>query len=154
MLSNQEPTAITDILHQTDAALYSIQLHIQRLQKIRQIVKNNLPTPLASRIQVLNWQRGTLSLGCEQAAIVSRLRFMIPQLRDQLRQYSEFYGLTAIEYKVLSPAPRLIKPKQRYQRQMSAQVEGSLRQLAASVEDKKLQAALQRLARHSQSLQD
>jgi hypothetical protein len=115
-----------------------------------------LPEDVAPHCEVANIQNGILILHCENAAWATKLRFHVPTLPSRLRQLADFVSVQDIRVRV---APNLTHAAGTLEAPADSKSPAdfappkppdasSLRDLAETLEEGSLKAALERLARH------
>ena len=84
---------IRDCLSKQFTKLYQ---QAQDTQHLTDIIRQYLPDILREHCYVLHMQRGCLTLGTPDATWATQLRYLLPQLRDQLRQEQQWHHLVSI----------------------------------------------------------
>jgi len=110
-------------------------------------LQEHLPEPLNRHCTVANIQNDSLVLLTDSPVWSSRLRFHAPALLRELERRHAMH-LTKVLIRI-SPPEQARPVAVSHKPQMSATTAGLLRQVAASLSDPALGAALYRLARHS-----
>lgn len=77
----------------------------QNLNELTAIVKHYLPEFLHLHCRVTSFQNGCLILVTSNAAWASQLRYVLPDLRDQLRAEEKWYQLTSIKIVINTDSP-------------------------------------------------
>jgi len=100
-----------------------------------------------------NFSDGILVLLTDSPAWISRLRYQIPSLLNQLQQLPEFTGLIQIKLRI---QPKYVERKKRHlhREPISAIAASCLSTLADSVEDNDLETVLRQLASRSKTNHD
>lgn len=75
------------------------------LQTLAPLLTKTLPETLASHCQLANYRQGRLIIAVSNQAIATRLRFILPDLRQQLRKHQAFAGLVGIDFYITKPSP-------------------------------------------------
>lgn len=147
-MSDQRPRAITELLNANTSAFSKLQLRAQQLHAIQSLLPGAAGEPLASQLQVANYQRGQLLLHVSSGSWLQRARFARGQLLQALRQ-AGLTDLRSLEMVVRPrPAPIATTPPPLYQRTISEQSGTLLHRLGEQLGGE-LGAAVERLARLS-----
>ncbi len=140
---------LSSMLQENDAPIAKLFRHCRLLQSLDEIIQQCLPAELAAHCRVLNYSGNRLILQTDSPAWNTLLRYQTPDLLSCLRRQDKLRGLASILIRTApaSPAP---PPRQTAQpRQLSPEAATLIRTLAATMSDDRLQAALQRLAKHN-----
>ena len=107
-----------------------------------------LPEAYRAHCQVGSYQQGTLVLTVMDPVWASQLRYVLPELRDSLRQ-NGFYQLINIEVQVLAKmqSKSTVKPVQVAQSKLSKRASAAIAEGSKSCTYEPLQKALDKLAR-------
>ncbi|MDR3501111.1 MAG: DUF721 domain-containing protein [Legionella sp.] len=97
-----------------DLCQRSLQLE-ELSNKLRQL----LPEELAKECLVGSFNKGCLLITTANAAWASQLRYLIPELRDNLRK-AGLYQLLSIKVSVVAPVVQYEKPAEPQKQQLSA----------------------------------
>jgi len=123
-----------------------LRTEITRRQHYTQQLRAVLPAAMAPHCQVVNLQRGSLSIAVDNSAWLAKLRFLIPQIKQIYRQ-EHHLQLNHINLLVSRPANRTTKPTRNLQkRQLSANSVKFIHDYAKSLEASELRQALLRLS--------
>lgn len=115
----------------------TLDQHLQLLQRLRTL----LPPELAKRVSHARQERGSIIIHCDTPIDSTRLRFMLPQLLNQLGLASQ---RLQVRVRPVDIRPARTAPKQQ---PLSSK---TVRDTLAAVDDPQLRAALERIG---QSLQ-
>lgn len=126
------------------------------LQKISVPFKKVIDKQLALHCYIDNYHNGCLFLIVDNNAWATRVRYTIPNLLQQLKKTPEFTILREINCQVRlknpeEPSPKnmpLILRKQNSKLKLSVHNAKLIKTVAQGITDKKLKAALERLAKH------
>jgi hypothetical protein len=131
-----------------EGILAFIQKKVAQLKKLNQIWQEEIAEDLAAHSRIANFRDGHLIIECDSAAWATRLRYMLPEIRQKLRQYPDLQDLSHIEWSIQphfhsttsqsSRQPPLLSPS-------SAQL---LKNTATSIKGKPLKEALQRISKN------
>jgi hypothetical protein len=134
------------LLEDRNSSYNHLVKHARELASLNLQLQKHLPDSLGKHCQLANYRSNTLVIQSESAAWASKLRYLLPQLRRELSQYTAFSGLKDIHIRVVATAtePRE-KPSPPRLSKQSAQL---LEQAAASISDPGLGKALAQLARY------
>ena len=130
-------------------ALNEIANQASFLAKIDKLVRRHLTTSLRDHCKVANYRENILYLHVDSPAWSTRLRFTLPLLASQLRQFKELRNLQDIQIHHAPKEPTTksrVKPKKL---RLSKDTAEQLICLADHVTDKNFAQALIRLAKHS-----
>lgn len=120
------------------------QLSAQRT--LHQQLKQLLPAPLDSQLKAAVLQHGNLNLFVASPVWASRFRYLLPQLRTQLRAN----GIDVKQVRTRILPSDSVKPRQKKRDRivLSQEAGEQLRQSAKAFEDPSLREALLRISRH------
>lgn len=79
--------------------------HVNYLQQLTPLLNETLPLPLPDHCTLANYRQGRLIIAVSNQAIATRLRFLLPDLRQQLRKHPIFAGLVGIDFYITKPIP-------------------------------------------------
>ena len=71
-----------------------------KLEGLSGLLETYLPQPVPKHCRVGSFNNGCLTLVAQDAAWASQLRFLLPDLRDQLRQKAGLYQLASLKVTV------------------------------------------------------
>ena len=131
------------------AGLSGLLQHVNYLQTLTPMLMNALPDVIAQHCQLANYRQGRLIISVSNQAIATRLRFILPDLRQQLRKHPAFAGLIGIDFYMTKPLPNhpIAEPRQQRYRKQIASKQMSLSSDCA-IPDKALQVLWQQLLQH------
>ncbi len=78
-------------------SLTNIQSQAKKLQELNEIVLDYLPSEMQSHCHIGGFNNGCLVLTVDDAVWASQLRFLIPEIRDNLRKNNNIYQLSSIK---------------------------------------------------------
>lgn len=81
----------------TNNQLQNICSQVMQLEKLNVILKKSLPNNLVDNCYAASFTRGTLIIAITDPTWATELRFLLPQLRDQLRKDGKIYQLSSIK---------------------------------------------------------
>jgi len=146
LMKSHKPVAIARLISGTAGGCAALLQQSQRLLQLTHTVQEHLPEPLNRHCAVANIQDDILVLITDSPVWSSRLRFHAPALLRELER-RHAVKLKSVRIRINPPEqPRPVtvrKPPE-----MSAATAGLLRQVAGTLDDPDLCAALHRLARH------
>ncbi|GMR08939.1 MAG: hypothetical protein BMS9Abin26_1949 [Gammaproteobacteria bacterium] len=144
----KKPKPLRDVVankgHQA-GSLQAILRNAHRLEQLDSILKRYLQTPLYNYIQLANYREGILILLAPSPVWASRLRHMLPQLRQNLLRQSRFKDLRDIQVRI-APLQRNTDACRSANHSLSPESAAILEQSADTIQDPALKSALQRLA--------
>lgn len=77
--------------------LVSLYQASAKLESLNHQILNFLPKHVQSQIKVISFEKGQLTLKALSPTISTELRFLLPELRTQLRQEAGLYQLVSIK---------------------------------------------------------
>ena len=92
--------------------LIEIYQRTQKIKALNDILSNYLPAHLQAHFSVGNFNNGYLTLTTSDPVWASQLRYLLPELRDNLRNKAGIYQLTSIQIHISASDDRL-PPKPR-----------------------------------------
>ncbi len=98
---NSHYQSLNEIISGTNSSLHELHKQAANLQQLQQQVSQLLPKQIASHCRVTKWQQGKLTIGIDNAAYITQLRYTSNALRDALRSLPAFANLSHIEFKVI-----------------------------------------------------
>lgn len=145
---SEKPTRpLKGILAQDSPSLGPLLTHAATLQRLNGLVHARLPSPLSAHCRVGNYKGGILIIHVGSATWASKLRYLIPDLRQALATHGEFQGLVEIRLRTIADPSTPPNPARRPRMPKEAAV--LLNSLAERISSKGLAAALRRLARNA-----
>lgn len=100
---------------------------------VTSIAENSVSAELLRAIQVLNFEKGRLQLSCQNAAISTRLRYLLPELIHKLRAGQYLPNLITIELKIAQTTSSLVAPSSPQTSRLSPASSALLKNLLASL---------------------
>jgi hypothetical protein len=130
--------------HKPLQALFSAA---QRLGRLQALVEAQLEPAAREHCQVASWSEGRLLLVTSNGHWATRLHYQQRRLQRLLQVLPEFAGLEKIQIKVRPPSGQVAYEANRVE--LSEAAADSLCSAAEGIDDPKLRAALERLARNA-----
>lgn len=130
--------------HRPLQALFSAA---QRLGRLQALVEAQLEPAARSHCQVASWHEGRLLLLTSDGHWATRLHYQQRRLQRLLQALPEFAGLAKIQIKVRPPSHQVAYQASKVE--LSEAAADSLCSAAEGIDDPKLRAALERLARNA-----
>lgn len=142
------PRLLDKFLNSSDSELEALVTHAQQLRRLQGLFRQAVSEKLAKNCQVANYQNQQLTLSCQSAAWATRVNMEAPQLIAQLRQTEPFQQLVKVRV-ITRPQSQPIEKKENFEDiPMSDASAAVISDMADSMNDPALSAALRRLARH------
>lgn len=117
------------------------------LEELQQKLIKFLPEKLKTTCQVSSFNKGCLTITTSDAVWATQLRYLIPELRDQLRK-SGLYKLMSIKIMIGEAPPLdLDKKKKKTTGKISEQARSIILSESEQCSDEQLKEALKKLAR-------
>ena len=139
------PLSVLDIVSRF-SQLKQLTERANRLRDLNQSLMSCVPPSLAQHVRLATVRDGCLVLQAEGSTWAAQLRFKTPEILEKLQAHPEFREVRSVRVRnVVEPRPRTVVPERRH---MSRAAAASLQQEAQCTTDKRLRAALERLARH------
>lgn len=146
-MSEKRVRPLKGILAQNSPTLGPLLTHAATLQRLTSLVHGRLPVPLSAHCRVANYKGGILIIHVGSATWASKLRYLIPGLREGLVTHAEFQDLVEIRLRTIADPSAPLKKVRRPRMPKEAAV--LLNSLAERISSKGLAAALRRLARNA-----
>lgn len=150
-MSNKPTRTLRGILAQESPGLAPLLAHAATLQRLNRLVHQWLPPPLSDHCRVANYKGGILTIHVGSSAWATKLRYLLPSLREKLAQQQELRNITEVRLRTIAEpaAPR------REQRRVRMPKEAAvlLNSLADRISSRDLAASLRRLARNAEPLE-
>ena len=144
----KRPKTLDKFLNSSNPELEVLVTHALRLRRLQGQYQQVVGEDLARNCQVANFRGELLTLSCRSAAWATRAKMEKRQLLATLRTTEGFSQLQEIEF-ITRPISQPIDNKETiFKIPMSVESANSLSQMAESISDPALRAALRRLARH------
>jgi hypothetical protein len=89
-----------EYIFNTDSCLRELVKKTELLEKLNLYLQPLLAPEFQHHCKVINFREGILVLQIHQQTLATTLRFTLPDLLSQLRQYTELRGLRSIRLKV------------------------------------------------------
>lgn len=116
-----------------------------QMDKVQAMVQEILPQHLRAHVHVGHLYLGQLLLVCDDVSWMTELNYMLPQLRDRLREEYHFYQLSGIRVKAAMPGQNRQR-KSTLPPTMSAVARQGIMESASVINDVAIQTALKNLA--------
>ncbi len=150
MTKKQSAKKITDILHHQSSSLGELLKKVFQYNQLELNLEDFIAPEVASHVQLGAYQKGILILLADSGSWATKLNYMIPELREKLRQHKHWAGLKNITIKV---APHIAIKTQASQAvptssrciPISTASQESLIQAANLLSDSKESAALKKI---------
>ncbi len=117
------------------------------LEQLQVKIKACLPDNLKEHIQVGSFNKSCLSLSTTDAVWASQMRYLIPELRDSLRQKG-FYNLRSIKVMVIEQQSAESKKKKKRTKPISEAARSIILSESEDCSHEPLKEALKALARN------
>lgn len=140
---------LATILNQQDSQsiLGFIQKKVLQLNQLNDIWQKNWPD-LAQHSRIANFREGCLVIEVDNAAWVTRLRYLIPDLSRKLVKHAALNSLKHIEW-YIQPHSQTVSPHNRFAPVLSDHSAQLLKNTALTIRMKQLQEALIRLSENN-----
>lgn len=116
----------------------------EHLDNLNQVVKQHLPSSLQDHCRVASFYLGCLILTVTDAVWLTELRYLVPELRDNLRRNAGLYQLSSIKISVATT--EVHQPQKKKQKiNLSSQARYHIQEIANSCEYPPLKQALHQL---------
>lgn len=119
--------------------------HARRLLALQSVLDACLPAPLRGQVRVSNFRQGVLVAGVSGGALAHRLRTLAPQVVEALR--ARQVPVVELRAEVRPGVPEPPAPPKRAV--LGPAARESIEQLAASLPESPMRAALERMARRA-----
>ena len=96
-MKNKNTKSMQDILHSGASSLQQIVQKTQQLQELNRKILNHLEEDVKAHCRVANLDNGVLTLSTDSAAWSTRIRYIVPELLNTLRNKEKMYGLCSIK---------------------------------------------------------
>ena len=116
-----------------------------QLDKLQDLIQQLLPEHLRSHVRVGNMKNGQLLLICDDTSWTTELKFLLPELRDRLREEYQLYQLSGLRIKAEMPIVS-VKKKKNPPKKLNATVRNTILNSANLLESGPLRDAMQKLA--------
>lgn len=128
--------------------LKSLFSQAQQLAQLQRLLDSQLQPAARGHCHVASWREGCLLLIVTDSQWATRLRYQQRRLQRQLLTLEAFRGLTRILFKVQPPMQTGLSSSRTIK--LSPAAAESIQTAAEGIDDPRLRAALERLARHAQ----
>lgn len=119
-----------------------------QLEGLKEKIAAFLPAPLKSQVQVASFNKGTLNLLVSNATWAASLRYLLPELRDQLRSKAGLYQLIALKISVELPKQKQITQAIKKPKLLSSKACLNIKDSVKELSYSPLKEALLKLTRH------
>lgn len=150
MLDSTAKNIIHCFTDSKDAGLKAIGKHLETVTKANAQLKKILATPLADHCYAVNIRQGCLMIKTDSAAWATTIRYQLPDILQQLRQYPALAGLRSIDFYV-DPATAVVPQQPALDNGLSISTKTAelLRQTAEKIVDPDLKKILLHLTTHA-----
>lgn len=134
---------ISRLVHASESTLGHLVAQANHLLSQQDVVKTALPANCQSHCQLVSYRNRTLTLQADTAAWATKIRF---QQRSLIQHLKKMPGFAKIQTVRVNVRPSYEKPESIIKaKRISQQSAEHLREIAATIEDKALSAALERI---------
>src|SRR5436190_655722 len=138
-----------NILQQDPASVLAfIQNKVQQLIKLNQIWQVVIPSELNEHTRVANFRDGCLIIECDSAAWATRLRYLLPDIKQKLLNCPDLHNLVQIEWSIQPEFHIQNTQLKQLPLTLSSHNAELLKNAADTIPIKSLQEALLRIAEH------
>ncbi len=81
-------------------SITNIQSEAVKLHELQKVILNYLPNEMQNTCKIASFNNGCLILNVDDAVWASQLRFMLPEIRDNLRKNHNLYQLSSIKISI------------------------------------------------------
>ncbi len=131
-----------------ESVLAFIQKKVTQLKKLNQIWQEVIAADIAAHSRIANFRDADLIIECDSAAWATRLRYVLPDIQQKLRQYPDLQGLSHIEWSIQPHFHSTTSQLSRLPPLLSSASAQLLKNTAGSIQIKPLQEALLRIAKN------
>lgn len=142
------PQPLNNLLQDSDDCLSRLLGRASQLQRVNQLLLQQLGQPVAQHLRLANLRGGTAYIQVDSPAWQARTHYLKPQLLGALRELG--LAVDGIEILVVAPVDST-QPQQRPTRTIPDEARELLRAFAANQQDARLAKALSRLAEAGQT---
>lgn len=140
---------LTNILQYDPASVLAfIQSKVQQLISLNQIWQTAILNELNEHTRVANFREGYLIIECDSAAWATRLRYLLPDIKQKLLTYPDLHNLVQIEWSIQPAFHTQAMPLKPLPLTLSDTNAALLKNAAETIRTKPLQEALLRIAEH------
>lgn len=125
--------------------LKHLVIKAQRIRAINEVLQHALPSDLAPHCRTMSLKADTLTIEVDSSAWATRLRYLIPDLKYQLRDFTATADVESVHCRV-RPAAQTEPPARKNTPHLSQTSASVIRSAAESISSPALKAALLRLA--------
>ncbi len=146
--TSPEKTLTNILQHDPASVLAFIQSKVQQLITLNQIWQTVIPNELNQHTRVANFREGYLIIECDSAAWATRLRYLLPDIKQKLLSYPDLHDLVQIEWSIQPAFHTQPMPLKVLTLTLSNTNAELLKNAAETISVKSLQEALLRIAEH------
>lgn len=118
------------------------------LRQLAHVLNMCLEPSVQPYIHLRNWRNGELILGLANHALMTRLRYQLPELTKTLQSHPEFQSLKKIRLRINMPETTATKSTMRKPTPINQQNCRLLQETAQTIKHPQLQQALEKLAKN------
>ena len=146
--SPPEKTLTNILQHDPASVLAFIQNKVQQLINLNQIWQTVISNELNEHTRVANFRKGYLIIECDSAVWATRLRYLLPDIKQELLNYPDLDSLVQIECSIQPAFHKQPMPLISLPLTLSNTNAELLKNAAETIRTKPLQEALLRIAEH------
>lgn len=141
---------LTNILQDDPASVLAfIQSKAQQLISLNHIWQTVISSnELNEHTRVANFRKGDLIIECDSAVWATRLRYLLPDIKQKLLNYPDLHSLVQIEWRIQPAFHTQPMPLKLFPLTLSNTNAELLKNTAETIRTKPLQEALLRIAEH------
>src|SRR3990167_170659 len=143
---------VTHLLQHEHTNLQVIMKKVEQLKRIDTWIKSHLDSPLAANFQVANLRDNCLILMTSNASIATQLRLYMHEIVTICKQDPDLSHIKTIQCKIGYPiSPAALKKDSPNKISLSTAAAQCLAETAKLLQDPKLRAILEKIARQAQA---
>ena len=141
--------SLSSLLSNANHSLATMQAKVKFLQQLNLIWQQRVEMNLAQHTRVANYRENTLIIEADSPVWTTRLRFLIPDLINQLTKHFEFRHLKKIDWYIRPTEEKKLDTKiSKAKLKLTEQNADIIKQTAQTITNTYLQQALRDLAKH------
>ncbi|MFN3233990.1 MAG: DciA family protein [Gammaproteobacteria bacterium] len=142
-----KPKQVNQLLNNSSRQIQYIVKRAHLLKKINVMIHEHLDPSFHDKCFASNYERGTITITAINTSIATRLRFLVADLLEKIKQNPEFNDALSIQCRVQKQLPQAKEQegKKIVHRELSSKTKQSISKLLRGMSDSRLTRALKSL---------
>jgi hypothetical protein len=152
-MASVSPKSLAHFLQQRSDHLSMLLSQVRLLRLITTVIRGVLPEPLSLHCHAANINGDILIIGCDSPTWAAKLRFLLPQVLERLKDHRQLPPFKHIRIRV-QPIDKVVTQTAKRKVSMTTHSAAMIASVAYDTTDPELRAALLRLSQRARSVKN